>query len=186
LKYNTHLVTSNAAGIAIATVTPIPMTVGYLLGISIGSLLPDIDEPRSYIGRRSFGFSYIINEKFGHRGITHSLTAWIIISVLYFIYPSSFLLGLSLGYALHIFGDYFSVSSVPLYVPFNDRRRKRKYGYVTGGKVESIIYMTAWVAVILLMIVGDNMSQLFQSLIYTLEFILEQIVRVISWVYEYA
>ena len=46
------------------------------LGLAVaGSLLPDIDHPKSWAGRRLRPFSNAIAAIFGHRGVTHSLLA---------------------------------------------------------------------------------------------------------------
>jgi len=47
----------------------------------LGSLLPDIDTPRSLFGRM-FYFSKFINRKVGHRTLTHSLIFIFVISSL--------------------------------------------------------------------------------------------------------
>ena len=41
--------------------------------VGIGTLLPDIDEPQSIIGKKTMGISNFIKFIFGHRGFTHSL-----------------------------------------------------------------------------------------------------------------
>ena len=42
-------------------------------GAIIGSLLPDIDHPQSFLGRRLRWVSKLINHLWGHRSMTHSL-----------------------------------------------------------------------------------------------------------------
>ncbi|WP_066059938.1 metal-dependent hydrolase [Robertmurraya korlensis] len=139
--YKTHLATSIALSAALVSTVSYPFTLSYLAGVSLGSLLPDIDEPRSFIGRRSFGISVIINRKFGHRGITHSLSMWLVtLIILLLIIPNPFTLGICLGYIFHIIGDYFSVSGVPLFYPIDNIRRKSPVTYTTSGKVEKVIY----------------------------------------------
>src|SRR5690349_13307896 len=122
--YKTHLSTSIALGAGIAKLVAFPFTIGYLSGIALGSLLPDIDEPRSFIGKKSLGISEVINQKYGHRGLTHSLFIWAIITIILLLIPNHFFIGLSLGYLFHIAGDYFSKSGLPLLLPFNTKRLK--------------------------------------------------------------
>src|SRR5919202_858864 len=46
------------------------------LGLAVaGSLLPDIDHPKSWAGKRLRPVSTLIAAVFGHRGVTHSLLA---------------------------------------------------------------------------------------------------------------
>jgi inner membrane protein len=133
LRYHTHIVTSLAIGAGIASQTSLPFTISYTAGIIIGSLLPDIDEPNSYVGRRSLGMSSKVKQAFGHRGMTHSILVWTVIaSVLFFESHSLFSYGFSIGYLLHIIEDYFSVQGVPLFWPLQTKRYKSPFSYRTG------------------------------------------------------
>ena len=49
----------------------------------LGSLMPDIDMPKSFVGRVFFFISIPLERKFGHRTITHSLIGWFIASTLF-------------------------------------------------------------------------------------------------------
>ena len=60
LRYHTHIATSIAAGAGVAITGEASFTFPYVVGIAIGALLPDIDEPNSYIGRRSLGLAKVI------------------------------------------------------------------------------------------------------------------------------
>jgi inner membrane protein len=118
VRYQTHIVTSVTVGGGLAEFYGVPFSAGYFAGLVVGSLLPDIDEPTSFIGRRSFGLAYVIKTTFGHRGITHSLVVWIILSLLvYSLVPYVFVKGASLGYLFHIIGNYFSIQGIPLFAP---------------------------------------------------------------------
>jgi len=57
----------------------------------LGSLMPDIDMPRSTIGRLAPFISTRIERKFGHRGATHSLIGWLIATVIFAIFVLGFL-----------------------------------------------------------------------------------------------
>ena len=90
----------------------------------IGSLLPDIDTPKSALGR-IFPFSKIIEHKYGHRQITHSWI-FIVLSILFF---SPFILflgflkyaGIIIGIISHIMIDMANPSGVPLFYPSPSR-----------------------------------------------------------------
>ncbi|HWO98870.1 MAG TPA: metal-dependent hydrolase [Bacillus sp. (in: firmicutes)] len=140
MRYHTHVATSVAGGAAVAAATDVPFTITYVLGIALGSLIPDIDEPSSYIGRRTFGLSKLIKQAFGHRGFTHSLLAWIGFSFLYKIYSNPFVLGMCTGYIFHIIGDFFSRKGVPLLSPFSKKRFKSPLTYETGSFSETLIF----------------------------------------------
>ena len=91
----------------------------------LASLLPDIDTPRSAIGRLFPFLSVPIEHRFGHRQITHS---WIFIafSMLLFIpllFLKKFLLyaSLILGVISHILIDMANPSGVPFFYPYYAR-----------------------------------------------------------------
>lgn len=89
MRYPTHMLTSITGAVALSQVTELPLGIAFTVGVLVGSLLPDVDEPNSYIGRKTsvelskkqdgstkrFGVSSIIKKIFGHRGFTHSLLA---------------------------------------------------------------------------------------------------------------
>ncbi len=90
----------------------------------IGALLPDIDTPKSALGR-IFPFSKVIEQKYGHRQITHSWV-FIVISLLIFS-PFIFFLGLLkyagiiIGVISHIMLDMANISGVPFFYPSPSR-----------------------------------------------------------------
>jgi len=47
------------------------------VGAVIGSLLPDVDHPQSWVGRRTRPISTALAATLGHRGVTHSALALI-------------------------------------------------------------------------------------------------------------
>ena len=86
-----------------------------LVGVILGSLLPDIDEPESYIGKRLLPFASIIKMIFGHRGASHYLIVPIMIfcTALFLEGTTSlFLVGLSFGYLLHLVGDMMTLGGI--------------------------------------------------------------------------
>lgn len=138
MRYETHIVTSVTMGVGLTMITDAPLSLGYGIGVILGSLLPDIDEPRSYIGQRSFGIAKLINKMFGHRGFTHSFLAALPFFILFYFFPYSFVLGLACGYLFHITGDFFSKSGVPLFYPFTKKRYKIPI-YITGKTSEKVV-----------------------------------------------
>src|SRR5450830_40275 len=84
----------------------------YALGI-LGGLLPDIDHPNSYVGKRIPIVPNFLNAISGHRGVTHSLIATGLAAILGLIIAR--IIGLSwspitcwslgLGYASHLAAD---------------------------------------------------------------------------------
>lgn len=68
----THAAAGAFIGVLIGQLTGSPLE-GFFLGMFAG-LLPDIDHPRSTLGRKRKSLSLAVNAIAGHRGITH--TVW--------------------------------------------------------------------------------------------------------------
>ncbi|MGM9986047.1 MAG: metal-dependent hydrolase [Bacillaceae bacterium] len=144
IRYYTHVATAVAGTIALTELNNQSLTLPIIAGTIIGSLIPDIDEPKSYIGRRSLGVSHVVNKKYGHRGGTHSLIIWfILMGLLLTVANNKFTIGICIGYLLHIVGDFFSSKGVPLLLPFTNKRFKFFITYRTGGWLEKIILCLA-------------------------------------------
>ena len=124
--------------------------VTYISGLILGSLLPDIDTPQSFLGRIFKFVSIPINKIFGHRTITHSIF-FAIFSAGIVILPSmsiqnplidsmltSFGVGILIGDISHILLDSLTVSGVPFLYPI----LKSKFSLTkmkTGGAGEQFI-----------------------------------------------
>lgn len=118
----------------------------FYFGFFTGVALPDIDEPRSFIGRRFVVIAIIVNIVNRHRGITHSIYA--VLMPLLFGYllsdTSSFLLyGVSFGILTHIAGDMLTNGGVFGFLsPFYSGRVALLPSFLrfeTGGLFEHII-----------------------------------------------
>jgi inner membrane protein len=86
----------------------------------LGSLLPDIDSPKSALGRLLPFVSVPLEQRFGHRTVTHSFLALGFLGLL--LLPLAFFrLGaycaLLLGYFSHLLADCATQSGVPLFYP---------------------------------------------------------------------
>jgi inner membrane protein len=177
MKYKTHIATSVTLAAGVSKIFSIPFTVGYLVGVTLGSLLPDIDEPNSYIGRRSFGIAHLINRKFGHRGFTHSLLCWLIVTVYCLILPSLFTIGISFGYLFHIIGDLFSVQGVPLFSPIRETRQKLPsfITYRTSSVAELYILISLLLVMICIILDERLIRELINSIVNLISVIFNQL-----------
>lgn len=124
------------------------------LAAGVGSLAPDIDHPKSVVGRMIPAVSIPLSAVFGHRGITHSLLAvglcvWGGVWAQETLPPSgvlgSALLGFLLGYLSHLLADAFNPSGVPLLYP-SRKRFRLPITVPTGGVLESLL-LAAFVAI---------------------------------------
>lgn len=98
----------------------------YYAFIVIGSVLPDIDTPYSYLGKRLRPISDIIYKTLGHRSATHSI---IIITIAFFVGVliwdiNAIIVGLLIGTLIHILGDTATPQGVCIAWPLNKKRYK--------------------------------------------------------------
>ncbi|MBO1075299.1 metal-dependent hydrolase [Roseomonas marmotae] len=71
-----HIALGAAAWFVAAPRFGMPALDPVSIGLAVfGSLLPDIDHPKSWVGKRVWPISLICGRIFGHRGMTHSLIA---------------------------------------------------------------------------------------------------------------
>ncbi|WP_239257335.1 metal-dependent hydrolase [Listeria ilorinensis] len=137
MRYKGHLITTFAIALPIMEVTNDINAIA-LTGLALGALLPDIDEPNSYIGRRIPIIPTVFKKVFGHRGMTHSLLAVSLMILIAFFTDCLFFEMIACGYFLHIFEDTFSVSGIKWLLPFSDKPIAFKI-YSTGKKSEIIV-----------------------------------------------
>ena len=124
----------------------IPVNVYFLAGIALGAVLPDIDEPKSFIGRKLAPLAFLLRLfRLKHRTFSHSIIFALIVIIpsIFLPYPFNlFGIGAGVGSVLHCVGDLLTISGLKYFLypkktelhllPKNLRFR-------TGGTVESII-----------------------------------------------
>ncbi|MDR1340424.1 MAG: metal-dependent hydrolase [Prevotellaceae bacterium] len=91
----------------------------------IFSLLPDIDTTKSTVGKLVWPVAKLINRKFGHRTVTHSILflffIFLILKALYYfniIQNADYYMIVEFSTLSHIILDMFTVSGVPFLYPF--------------------------------------------------------------------
>ncbi|PGZ34560.1 hypothetical protein COE50_06105 [Bacillus anthracis] len=155
MQFRTHLTTSLAVALPVLAVTD-TLTLTNITAVCLGALLPDIDEPNSFIGQRTRGVSDLIHAVFDHRGMTHSLVGIAVTSILMLLIagvtPLSFITALCVifGYCLHIIEDSFSVSGVKWLLPFSKKRYQSGFhviSYRTGGWAEMGVFFVSIVLI---------------------------------------
>lgn len=137
----THAVIGITIGMVAATSAGLPPTQVLFLGgvAALSALVPDVDHPAGIIRRRLGAGGHIAFFWLGHRGITHTLIAWAVMSAvtLYFL-PSNVAFAFSCGYASHLLADMLTRSGVPLVYPLTDYRYSLRL-MRTGGLFEGLI-----------------------------------------------
>lgn len=141
------------------------LSFGLGLGaVTVGSVLPDIDTPRSTIGRMVKPVSRWLSSHYPHRTVTHNalfILAWFIFAKVIGLHV---LWALAWGIFGHIFIDSFSWQGVlwtyPLkqwshYRSGGQYKKGRPYhkGYKVGGPFEKVVYHWCWIYLSVLMLV---------------------------------
>jgi len=109
--------------------------------VIVSTLLPDLDSGFSRIGRGVI--SKPIQMFTEHRGILHSYTLCLALSVLFAFFYPIVALPFFLGYSFHLFADSFTVRGIK---PFWPLKFVASGNVNTGGKAEMAIF---WVFVLI-------------------------------------
>lgn len=142
MKYRTHLATTMAIGLPLmAGLNEISLINIGALGL--GSLLPDIDHPSSFLGKRNKIASGITNKTLGHRGGTHSLIGVFVVFILGTFIQQNYLavsgqnmtFWLVFGFLFHLIEDAFSKEGIHWLWPYKRKRRRKKIIYYTTGGI---------------------------------------------------
>jgi inner membrane protein len=133
MKGTTHL----AAGLACAALIS-NASVYSIVGITVGSLLPDIDSPTSILGRNIPILPHLVK----HRGLTHSLA---FVVAMYLICPP-----LAIGCVLHIILDMLNPAGVSLLWPIPWKAKLPLVKFQSGGTFDKILGSLLWLLVVIL------------------------------------
>jgi len=164
------LLADAVTGFCTAYPTPLPVRLpgeaGVSLGLAlaaavIGSLLPDIDHPESKIAYQAglargrgpltdvagFGLRALLG---GHRGLTHSALACILISLAALLalpLAGAGVVGFALGYLSHIAADMLTKEGVRFWWPVSRREvgiGPRALRFRSGGRLEYAVVAAFW------------------------------------------
>jgi len=175
------------------------LSLGLLIGITlnptialfaiVGALLPDIDTPKSALGRLLRPLAVGLERHFGHRQATHSLLALGLLALatapLIYIQRLWFLALLS-GYFSHLLIDTTNKSGVPLFFPSPLRAvmpKAEKYRIASGSQAEIILCTVIAITAVLLLPI--NRMGLFKALHYVLRDTSSAIADYRCWAEEY-
>lgn len=148
----THTLIGVGGYIALATVLPNDLEVNAVTVavVALGAIFPDIDDPRSWLGRRLWPIAFATSTLTRHRGFTHSLMGSLLVMIIVgAITNVGYSLGLIFlfGYLSHLIADFFSNSGVPLFWP-SKKRFRFKYAINTGGLMEGLLSLVLGVSLI--------------------------------------
>lgn len=128
IDYKAHLTVGIALGIGTVYLSQkANLTIQPLLligGSAIGSLLPDIDHPKSYLGNKVPIIPTLLYTTVGHRSLTHSLLFAAIMGTLLGLIDIPLGIGMFIGIISHILLDMLTPQGVSYLYPFKKKRIK--------------------------------------------------------------
>jgi len=136
MLFRTHLALGFLVGLIALKIFNPSNTIFFFILVLIGSVLPDIDHPKSKIGKKV----KIIGFLFEHRGFFHSILFLILIYFISvtFLRNNYFILPLIIGYSSHLFIDCFNHKGI---MPLHPLSRLRIKGFIkTGALLETILF----------------------------------------------
>jgi endonuclease YncB( thermonuclease family) len=123
LKVATHIIFAQCCWFATSAVFDVHYGSVEILAVAAASLLPDADEPGSWVGHQLGSVSKELNRLFGHRSFLHSLVALLLIptvvgSPLWWITGNPApLAAIFVGYGSHLCADMMTIGGVRLFWP---------------------------------------------------------------------
>lgn len=135
MLYYTHLAFGFLFGLLYMKGFGVGNQILFMFLVLFGALLPDIDNPKSKVGRNV----PLIGWFFEHRGIFHSIFPLILLVCLNFVTNWDwFLVPVAVGYGSHLFIDLFTKKGLRLFYPF----KANIHGFVlTGGWFEKLLFL---------------------------------------------
>ena len=112
--------------------------------LAAGALLPDLDTPKSIIGRIFLPISIPLGRWLGHRGAFHAFWLWGLVIMAGWIYKPLMMIGA--GALIHVVSDCLTVSGVRAMTPFSSKLFvlfQRSWRFKTGGNAEIGILLIA-------------------------------------------
>lgn len=108
----------------------------FMIIVLLGTILPDIDHPKSLIGRKAGFLSKILNFIFGHRKWIHSIFTLIILSFIINKALGVWWKPFFLGYFSHLLIDGFTIEGINFIYPF---KQLKLSGFIESGKIKEEI-----------------------------------------------
>lgn len=115
----------------------------FLFMVIICSLLPDIDIAYSYLGK--YKIFRLLQWFVKHRGVIHSFTFCLAISLLLAVFFPILSVGFFVGFMGHLFCDLITSDGLKLFWPFKIEWSGR---IRTGGKAEELIFISLLIVII--------------------------------------
>lgn len=146
MMFKTHRVIIILICLILFTFIDVSMVSGFLFLIIaiIASMMPDIDNPYSKIGKNI----KLVGHLFMHRGFFHSLLALFLFSYLFSLFFSPFYTtAFFIGYLSHLFLDSLTTKGIYLLYPFDFKLR----GFFKTNALfeKSVFVVSAFIVIVL-------------------------------------
>jgi len=120
----------------------------FVIAALIATFIPDIDSGFSTLGKK--GIFKILQVITKHRGIIHSFTFCLLISLILAIFFPLFAFAFFLGYALHLIADSFTQEGITPFWPYS----KTSAGIIrTGGRIETSFFLSMIILDLILLVI---------------------------------
>lgn len=149
MKYKTHAATGALAAIlgikhGLLGVLSLSASHGFIIFVLLGALLPDLDHPKSKMGRKVPILSHLLKFFAGHRGLYHSLLGCGVTAFLAFLAFRFFgmnwelyVFAITLGFISHLVVDSLNPKGIAWLKPFHGARLKGPIK--TGSFLENVL-----------------------------------------------
>lgn len=135
MLFRTHIVI--ALFVSLFFLSHVTHSISFIPLVIAATILPDIDSAFSKIGKGRLGRLVQLFTK--HRGLLHSFTFCLIVTLFFAFYLPVLALPFFLGYALHLLLDSVTTEGIRPFWPF----KKGTHGKIpVGGAVEEALCMT--------------------------------------------
>ncbi|PIO07607.1 hypothetical protein COU62_03075 [Candidatus Pacearchaeota archaeon CG10_big_fil_rev_8_21_14_0_10_35_219] len=141
----THLVIGGAVALYFMPFVNSPGI--FVFGTIIASLLPDVDSGLSRIGRKKVFKPVQLMVK--HRGILHTYTFTVLVSVIIAFFWPVFALPFFMGWSFHLLADSFTKQGI---TPFWPLKAKSQGIVRTGGQIDRALFITFVIIDVILII----------------------------------
>lgn len=145
MMFRTHLAFGFLIGLLSLKILDVSHPIIFLVLVTLFSSLPDIDHPKSKIGRKFFFISWPISIIFKHRGFFHSLFPPLILFFVFYYFNLIFLaFAIAIGYISHLLGDALTKEGINFLHPLSTFRIQGPLR--TGAMIETILFALIVVA----------------------------------------
>lgn len=140
MMYYTHLAFGLFSSFIFLKFFEIRHSALFILVVLLFSVFPDIDEPKSKIGRKNKFFSSIIGFIFGHRGFLHTIYIPFILLLIFYSISKEIGIGIFIGYFSHLLMDSLTRHGIKPFFPIIN---KRIYGFIRVNSIFEKLFFLA-------------------------------------------